>query len=143
MSDEQKNPFFGLEERTLQFAKNIRIWLKSPPKSISIAEDAKQVARFAGFIGTNYIEANESLSKKDFTFRIKISRKEAIESSCSLRLILVSNENLQCETQGKPFLKKAIEQKKFFHYYRKTRIVHFLVVYLFGFFDSYLNFRFW
>ena len=38
-------------------------------------------------MGANYIEANESLSKKDFIMRIKICRKEAKESRYWLRLI--------------------------------------------------------
>lgn len=38
-------------------------------------------------MGANYIEANESLSKKDFIMRIKICRKEAKESCYWLRLI--------------------------------------------------------
>ena len=36
---------------------------------------------------SNYIEANESLSKKDFVMRIKISRKEAKESCYWLHLL--------------------------------------------------------
>jgi four helix bundle protein len=38
-------------------------------------------------VGANYIEANDSLSKKDFSLRIKICRKEAKESRFWLRLV--------------------------------------------------------
>lgn len=38
-------------------------------------------------MGANYIEANESLTKKDFRFRIRLSRKESKESHYWLRLI--------------------------------------------------------
>ena len=38
-------------------------------------------------IAANYIEANESLGKKDFLLRIRISRKEAKESRLFLRLL--------------------------------------------------------
>ena len=38
-------------------------------------------------MAANYVEANESLSKKDFTMRLKICRKEAKESFLWLRLI--------------------------------------------------------
>ena len=44
-----------------------------------------------GSVGANYREANESLSKKDFLMRIKISRKEAKESAYWLRLIHETN----------------------------------------------------
>ncbi len=43
--------------------------------------------RSSGSVGTNYIEANESLSKKDFRMRVKISRKEAKESRYWLKLL--------------------------------------------------------
>ena len=68
---------YDLEDRTLDFAKEIRLFLKSIPKTMSNLEDAKQLIRSSGSIGANYIEANESLSKKDFLHRVKISRKEA------------------------------------------------------------------
>jgi len=38
-------------------------------------------------VGANYIEANESLGKKDFRYRTRISRKEAKETRYWLRLI--------------------------------------------------------
>jgi len=38
-------------------------------------------------VEANYIEANESLGKKDFIMRIKICRKEAKEACCWLKLI--------------------------------------------------------
>lgn len=68
-----KNEHFSLQ-------KNVRIWVKSLPKTISNIEDVKQLVRASGSVGANYIEANESLSKKDFVFRIKICKKEAKES---------------------------------------------------------------
>lgn len=43
-------------------------------------EIVKQLIRAAGSIGANYIEANESLSKKDFYHRIRICRKESRET---------------------------------------------------------------
>jgi four helix bundle protein len=43
-------------------------------------------------VGANYIEANESLSKKDFLFRLRISRKEAKESLYWLIIIQQSNQ---------------------------------------------------
>jgi len=46
-----------------------------------------QLVRSAGSVGANYIEANESLGKKDFAFRIKIYRKEAKESGYWLRIL--------------------------------------------------------
>ena len=78
---------FDLEERTEDFARSVRKFVKCLPKTIANIEDAKQVIRSSGSVGANYIEANEALSKKDFTMRIKICRKEAKESRYWLRLI--------------------------------------------------------
>ena len=78
---------FDLEERTFQFAKSVRTFVAVLPRTLSFIEDGKQVIRASGSIGANYIEANESLSKKDFLMRLKISRKEAKECGYFLRLI--------------------------------------------------------
>jgi len=114
MNENSNIPIYDLEERTFQFAKNVRIWVKSLPKTISNIEDVKQLIRASGSVGANYIEANESLSKKDFVFRIKICRKEAKESGYWLRLILETNENLQEEKTGNLLLQESIELKKIF-----------------------------
>jgi four helix bundle protein len=89
-------PVYDLEQRTLQFAKDVRSFVRLINKDIANNEDAKQLVRSSGSIGANYIEANESLSKKDFAMRIKISRKEAKESTFWLKLLLVS-DNLEAE----------------------------------------------
>jgi four helix bundle protein len=78
---------YDLEERTWEFAKKVRAFLKDLPKSMANLEDGKQLLRSSGSVGANYIEANESLSKKDFLMRIKICRKEAKESRYWLNLI--------------------------------------------------------
>ena len=78
---------FDLEERTFRFASDCRGFLKKLPKGVCNQEDGKQLVRSSGSVGANYIEANESLGKKDFLMHIKISRKEAKESRYWLRLI--------------------------------------------------------
>ena len=78
---------YDLEERTFVFAQNVRVFVKGIPKRAANIEDVKQVVRASGSVGANYIEANESLSKKDFLMRIRICRKEAKESGYWLRLI--------------------------------------------------------
>lgn len=75
-----KQKEYDLEDRTLQFAKTVRKFAKKVPMTLSNTEDCKQLIRASGSVGANYIEANESLSKKDFVMRIKISRKESKES---------------------------------------------------------------
>ena len=59
------------------FARDVRSFVKSAPRTVGNIEDLKQLVKSSGSVGANYIEANEALSKKDFSHRIKISRKEA------------------------------------------------------------------
>ncbi|MFC1621214.1 four helix bundle protein [Candidatus Omnitrophota bacterium] len=82
----QKAKKYDLEERTFKFAKRVIQYVNKTPKSLSSIETGRQLVRTAGSVGANYIEANESLGKKDCALRIKISRKEAKEANYWLRL---------------------------------------------------------
>jgi len=83
---------YDLEERTLEFAKRVRRFVQKLPKTIANLVDIKQLVRASGSVGANYIEANDSLSKKDFAMRIKICRKEAKEYRFWLRLVDTGNQ---------------------------------------------------
>jgi len=113
MTEIQNSKRFDLEERTYQFAKKVALFCKKLPKTIGNIEYVKQVIRSSGSVGANYIEANESFSKKDFRMRIKICRKEAKESAHWLRLIIETNDK-QFEEEGTALLREAIELKKIF-----------------------------
>jgi four helix bundle protein len=106
-------PIYDLEERTFQFAKDVRILIKKPPKTIANIEDAKQLVKSSGSVGANYREANESLSKKDFVMRIKICRKEVKESVYWLRVINETN-NLNHAGEALRLIREANELKKIF-----------------------------
>jgi four helix bundle protein len=109
---EEGKPVYDLEERTFQFAKRVRIWVKKLPKSIANDENARQLTKASGSVGANYIEANEALSKKDFIFRLRICRKEAKDSSYWTRLILECNDVIQDEKEGKALYQESVELKK-------------------------------
>ena len=106
-------PAYDLEERTFQFAKTVRLFVKTLPKTIANIEDGKQLVKASGSVGGNYIEANESLSKKDFVFRIKICRKEVKESAYWLRLIKETND-LNDADEAQSLIQEANELKKIF-----------------------------
>ncbi|HPF98477.1 MAG TPA: four helix bundle protein [Kiritimatiellia bacterium] len=89
MTESSKKKTYDLEDRTFEFARRVRVFVRGLPKTVSTIEDAKQLVRSSGSVGANYIEACEALSKKDFVMRIKISRKEAKESCFWLRLLHV------------------------------------------------------
>ena len=98
MGEKQKSKTYDLEDRTYEFAKEVRAFVRKLKKDVANVEDSKQVVRSSGSVGANYIEANDSLSKKDFVMRIKICRKEAKESRYWLRLIeIFDDEALKIE----------------------------------------------
>jgi four helix bundle protein len=103
---------YDLEERTLNFAKEMIEFVKTLPKTTANVEIAKQVIRSAGSIGANYIEANESLSKKDFVMRIKICRKESKESSYWLKLTEVKDSG--GENKRAKLIEEATQLTKIF-----------------------------
>ncbi|MCF7906978.1 four helix bundle protein [Patescibacteria group bacterium] len=90
---------FDLEERTTEFAKNIiRLCRKLKHNSVSNPLIG-QIIRSAGSIGANYREANDALGKKDFVYRLRISRKEAKETLHWLELIETANPNFEKEVK--------------------------------------------
>ncbi len=111
MTKIQNSKPYDLEERTFQYAKAIRIFVKTVPKTIANTEDGRQLIRSSGSVGANYIEANESLGKKDFLMRMKISRKEAKESAYWVRLIHETNE-LDSPEKSQYLMDEAYELKK-------------------------------
>ncbi len=104
------NKLYNLEDRTYNFAKDIRYFIQKIPKKLTNIDDCKQLIRSSGSIGANYIEANESLSKKDFIMRIKISKKEAKESIYWLNLLVIENESME-NTRNK-LIKESTEIMK-------------------------------
>lgn len=114
MSNEQiSKHHYDLEERTFKFAKDCRALVKKLPRTIANIEDGTQLIKASGSVGANYIEANEALSKKDFSMRIKISRKEAKESQYWLRL-LETTDNPRLENERERLIKEATELTKIF-----------------------------
>jgi four helix bundle protein len=81
------------------------------PKTVANIDDGKQLVKASGSVGANYREANESLSKKDFLMRMKISPKEAKESAYWLRLIHETN-NLKNSSDAQSLMQEATELKK-------------------------------
>jgi four helix bundle protein len=110
-NNQNSKPVYNLEERTFQFAKDVRLFVKTLPKTIANIEDGKQLIKASGSVGANYIEANESLGKKDFLMRIRISRKESKESAYWLRLINETNK-LENTDEALRLMQEANELKR-------------------------------
>ncbi len=104
---------YDLEERTFEFARYVRAFVKRLPRTVSNQEDVRQLIRSSGSTGANYIEANEALSKKDFRMRIKIARKESKESRYWLRL-LDTQDDITLDTERKGLIQESTELLRIF-----------------------------
>jgi len=109
---QNENRIYDLEERTYNFAKDVRLWLKKISKTLINVEDIKQLIRSSGSVGANYIEANEALSKKDFIMRMRISRKESKETTYWIRLILDTIQDAELNKEGIHLLNESIQLTK-------------------------------
>ncbi|HEY4508354.1 MAG TPA: four helix bundle protein [Candidatus Paceibacterota bacterium] len=107
MENKKKEPY-DLEERTFNFARDVRTFVKKLPRTTANIEDIKQVARSSGSIGANYIEAQEYTGTKDRIHRMRISRKESKESRFWLRLF-DTGENTELDTERKRLVQEANE----------------------------------
>jgi len=105
MNKTQNPKSYDLGERTKKFAKKVRDYVKNLPKTLANIEDGKQLIRSSGSVGSNYIEAEEALSKKDFMMRIKICRKEALISNI---FFAASELNSSSSTAFFNFSKKSL-----------------------------------
>ena len=103
---------YDLEERTEKFASEVIHLCKEITRNTINIELVRQVVRASGSVGSNYIEANEALSKKDFFNRIKICRKEAKESRYWLKLIFQGCPEF--EVKIKPLIQESTELMNIF-----------------------------
>lgn len=98
---------FDLEERTTEFARKVIQLCKELPRDLINQRLVPQIIGSSGSIGANYREANDALGKKDFIFRLKISRKEAKETCHWLTLLKEANSNKSDKIET--LLQEAIE----------------------------------
>jgi hypothetical protein len=98
---------YDLEERTFQFAKDVRNFIKNLPKSIANTEDGRQVVKSSGSVGANYIEANESLSRKDLVMREKLAGKKQKKPSIGYDSSMFKIKNIWTD-QDESYYKKQM-----------------------------------
>lgn len=111
MEEAPAHKLYDLEKRCALFAQKVRNYIQKLPRTVTNIEYSRQLARSSTSIGANYIEANESLGKKDFCLHIKISRKEAKESEYWLMLAEPNNGNLP---EKESLIQEAGELRKIF-----------------------------
>ena len=86
-----QKPKYDLEDRTAKFAENVILLVRLIKTDSVNRRIIEQVVGSSGSIGANYCEAVEAESKKDFTHKISIAKKEIRETKHWLRLLAKSN----------------------------------------------------
>lgn len=104
---------YDLKKRTFKFAQSVRRFVRAIPKDLCNYQDCKQLTRSLGSVGANYIEADESVSKKDFYYRLALCKKEAKESAYWLSLVSVKDQN-ELEEERKFLINETNEFVKIF-----------------------------
>lgn len=68
---------YDLEKRTFAYARWVFSFVKRLPGTVTNIETRGQLIRSLGSVGANYIEANESLGRRDFHMKIRTCRQES------------------------------------------------------------------
>jgi four helix bundle protein len=90
---------YDLEERTAMFGENMVKFSKRIPRISGNNRLIDQVVGAATSVGANYIEATESVSKKDFKLSISRCKKEAKETRFFLRMIAAAEPSLASDAR--------------------------------------------
>ena len=87
MNNLEQAKMTALDERTCEFAQNVRVFVKKLPRTIANKEDIRQLVRTSGAVGASYVKAREAMSKREFVLRNRMCRRLARESRYWLRLV--------------------------------------------------------
>jgi four helix bundle protein len=112
MAEIQNLKQYDLEDRTLEYGKRVIRLARALPKNSVNLILSSQFTRSGTSLGANYREANETSTKKDFLFRMRICRKEGKETIYWLNLIIEANPELK--ERITPLLKETAELVKIF-----------------------------
>jgi four helix bundle protein len=98
---------YDLEERTARFGEAVISFAKRVPLNEVTRPLIGQLVRAAASVGANYVEADDSDSKKDFRFKVGLCRREAKESKHWLRMIVAADPALK--ESARPLWQEAKE----------------------------------
>src|SRR3989338_10859299 len=93
------NKIFDLEDRTAKFGEEVIKFAQKIPKNEITRPLINQRVRSGTSVGANYLEADDSESKKDFIHKMSISRKESREVKHWLRMVVVAAPDLKEEAR--------------------------------------------
>jgi len=95
----EKNRVYDLEERTARFGEGVIDFAKTIPQNPVTNSLIGQLVGAGTSVGANYVEADDSVSKKDFLKSIGTCRKEARETKHFLRMIARAVPELKLEAR--------------------------------------------
>lgn len=98
---------YELEERTARFGEAVIVFAKRVPVNEVTRPLVGQLVRAATSIGANYVEADDSDSKKDVRFEIGLCRREAKETKHWLRMVVAAEPALK--ESARPMWQEAKE----------------------------------
>ncbi|MBU0597631.1 four helix bundle protein [Patescibacteria group bacterium] len=85
------NTKYDLEDRTRKFGSDVIVFAKQIPESLVTRSLISQLVRSATSVGSNYCEADDAESRKDFKHKIGICKKESRESKHWLKMIAIAD----------------------------------------------------
>jgi four helix bundle protein len=94
-AENEDSRVFDLEERTAQFGEAIIKFVKRLPRGPGNDRIIDQLVGAATSVGANYCEADEAVSKRDFTHKIGTCKKEAKEAKFFLRMAATAEPDLR------------------------------------------------
>ena len=92
-------PVFNLEERTARFGEAVIDFAKSIPRGPTTDRIISQLVGAGTSVGANYVEADDSVSKKEFLKCIGTCKKEARETKHFLRMAVRAVPELKSEAR--------------------------------------------
>lgn len=110
---------YDLEERTARFGEAIIAFARKIPVDAVSEPLISQLVRAGTSVGSNYCEADDAGSKKEFRYRISVCKRESRESKYWLRMIAAAvpplkadARNLWCEAKELNLIFGAIHRRK-------------------------------
>jgi four helix bundle protein len=88
-------PKFDLEERTAKFGEAVIEFAKKIPVNLISTPLIPQLIKSGTSVGSNYCEADDAGSKKEFLYRISVCKRESRETKHWLRMIVKAEPHLR------------------------------------------------
>lgn len=96
---ETRRQSYDLCERTALYGETVIGFAKKVPVNPITAPLISQLVRSATSIGANYCEADEAESRKEFRYRIAVSKRESRETKQNIRMIVAADPALRDEAR--------------------------------------------